>query len=149
MNYKEYMVKVSENGDIRWFKPGTDIVHREGGPAAEFAIKNKLWYIDGKLHRLDGTACEYNNGDTAWFFEGKRHRLGGPAQETNGNKFWYKDGQAHREDGPAFEYANGDKYWYFEGKELTEEQFNNRNKLSCEGKVVEIDGVKYKLTEIK
>ena len=33
------------------------------------------------------------------------------------------------------------------GEELTEEEFNNRNS-SCEGKVVEVDGKKYKLTSV-
>jgi hypothetical protein len=54
-----------------------------------------------------------------------------------------------REDGPAIEYASGSKSWYLSGEKLTEEEFNERmNPTSCSGKIVEIDGKKYKLTEI-
>ena len=86
----------------------------------------KKWYLNGKLHREDGPAVEYADGD----------------------KYWYFNGNPHREDGPAREFANGNKYWYINGEELTEEEFNNRNKQSCNGKFVEIDGKKYKLQEV-
>ena len=65
-----------------------------------------------------------------------------------GDKYWYLNDNLHREDGPAIEFASGDKYWYLNGKELTEAEFNARIK-SCDGKVVEIDGKKYKLQEVK
>ena len=65
----------------------------------------------------------------------------------SGTKYWYQDDKFHRLDGPAIEYDNGIKYWYINGNELTEEQFNQRIK-TCEGKVVEIDGKRYKLTEV-
>jgi hypothetical protein len=67
-----------------------------------------------------------------------------------GNKFWYLDGKYHREDGPAVEYTNGTKYWYLDGKELTETDWRKqiqKTKAPCVGKIVEIDGVKYKLVE--
>ena len=74
----------------------------------------------------------------------------GPAVEyANGGKDWYRNGQRHREDGPAVESANGDKFWYINGENLTETEFNARTKDNCNGKVVEIDGKKYKLTEVK
>ena len=67
----------------------------------------------------------------------------------NGDKAWYLNGKQHREDGPAIEYADGSKWWYLNGKELTEAEFNAHPKptASCEGKVVEVDGVKYKLVK--
>ena len=68
---------------------------------------NREWYQNDKLHRLDGPAVEFANGSKYWFQNGKRHRL----------------------DGPAIEYADGDKEWFIEGKELSEEEFNNRNKV--------------------
>jgi len=81
--------------------------------------------------------------------KGKLHREGGPAIEwANGTKYWYINDKCHREDGPAIEWANGTKYWYINGKELTETEFNAHTKSSCNGKVVEIDGKKYKLTEV-
>ena len=64
---------------------------------------------------------------------------------------WYNDkGQLHRLDGPAVEYADGFKEWYVEGRRMTEEEFNEyiKPKSSCEGKIVEVDGVKYKLTAV-
>jgi antitoxin component YwqK of YwqJK toxin-antitoxin module len=100
---QEYKVKVNTNGD-------------------------KFWYKNGKLHREDGPACEYANGDKAWNQNGKCHREDGPALEyANGNREWFKNGKLHREDGPAIEDAYGYKAWYINGKELTEEEFNNRN----------------------
>ena len=65
---------------------------------------------------------------------------------SDGAKQWFLNGERHREDGPAYEHANGDKFWFLNGKLLTEEQFNKKMKKPCENKVVEIDGVKYKLT---
>lgn len=67
----------------------------------------------------------------------------------DGGKYWYLNGKCHREDGPAVEFADGSKLWYLNGKRLTEAEFNARTKQkpSCEGKVIEIDGVKYTLTK--
>ena len=62
-----------------------------------------------------------------------------------GTKCWYNEqGQRHREDGHAIEWADGAKEWYINVKKLTEAEFNTRTK-SCDGRVVEIDGKKYKL----
>ena len=66
----------------------------------------------------------------------------------NGDKWWYLNGKRHREDGPAFEGADGSKYWYLNGEQLTEAEFNRRMSKACSGKVVEIEGVKYKLVEV-
>ena len=90
---------------------------------------NKFWYVNGELHREDGPAAEY----------------------ANGNKFWYVNGKLHREDGPAAEYAGGDKRWCLNGKHLTKATFNKRmakKNEPCAGRVIEIDGVKYKLTAV-
>jgi hypothetical protein len=63
-----------------------------------------------------------------------------------GPKFWYLNGVLHREDGPAIEYTNGGKEWWINGKEITEQEFLSRKQRNpCDGKIVEIDGVKYKL----
>jgi hypothetical protein len=37
-------------------------LHREDGPAGEFADGTKRWYHYGKLHHEDGPADEYANG---------------------------------------------------------------------------------------
>ena len=86
-------------------------------------------------------------GTERWYLNDKRHREDGPAVEyADGDKRWYLNGKFHREDGPAIECANGTKWWYINGKVLTEAEFNARIKQSsCDGRVVEIDGKKYKL----
>ena len=86
---------------------------------------------------------------TEWYnLEDQLHREDGPAMEyENGYKAYYLSGKLHREDGPAIEWGNEYKSYFINGKKLTEEEFNTRTK-TCEGKVVEIEGVKYKLIQI-
>ena len=119
-----YTVQVKPNGDKYWYL--NDKIHREDGPAVEWADGTKFWYLNGKLHREDGPALEY----------------------ADGTKYWYLNGEFHREDGPALEYANGDKYWYLNDKPLSEaehaEEMKKRS-APCADKIVEIDGKKYKL----
>jgi hypothetical protein len=87
----------------------------------------KAWYLNDELHREDGPALEYSDGD----------------------KEWWINGNLHREDGPAVEYSNGDKAWFLDGKELTEQEHKAAtSKPTCEGKIVGIDGKKYKLKEV-
>jgi len=94
------------------------------------------------------------NGNIFWYNQqGKRHREGGlPAIEyADGGKEWYVKGQLHREGGlPAIEYADGGKEWYVNGRLVTEDQAKDMfNKpASCAEKIIEIDGKKFKLTEI-
>ena len=42
---------------------------------------SKQWYLNGKLHREDGPACEWANGDKSWLLNGQHHREDGPAIE--------------------------------------------------------------------
>jgi len=72
-------VKIENNISYHFFKNGK--LHREDGPAIEFANGNKYWWIDGKRHREDGPAIEYNNGNKEWWINGKLHREDGPAVE--------------------------------------------------------------------
>jgi len=121
---KTYTVEVRDNGD-------------------------KHWYLDGKLHREDGPAVDYINGNKSWYRNGRHHREDGPAIEyVSGTKSWYRNGKFHREDGPAIEYFDGFKSWYIDDKQLTEAEFNSRNK-TCNGKIVTIDGKQYRLQEVK
>ena len=120
---KEYKVKVY-NDRTEWYNL-EDQRHRENGPAVEWAKGSKFYYINDKRHREDGPAVEF----------------------ANGHKDYYINDKLHREDGPAIEWPNGYKAYYINGKCLTEQEFNNRNK-SCENKIVEIEGVKYKLTKV-
>ena len=105
---KTYTVRVDEYGTIRWYKEGTNILHREG----------------------DLPAIEYRDC----------------------GKVWYQDGKCHRETGPAIEHSGGRKEWSLDGIIYTETGFNAENarrkaakSATCDGKVVEIDGKKYRL----
>lgn len=103
---QEYRVTVGEfaSNEIRFYKPGTSVLHRLDGPAIEFADGTKHWFQNGKYHRTYGPAVEY----------------------ADGSKVWYQDDKRHRLDGPAVEYANGTKIWYIEGEKYTEEEFNKK-----------------------
>jgi hypothetical protein len=49
-------------------------VDTEASPAIE-----RTWCIDGKLHREDGPAIEWADGTKSWYLNGDRHREDGPA----------------------------------------------------------------------
>jgi len=56
-------------------------------------LGNKHWYFNGELHREDGPAVEWANGDKAWYQNGKCHREDGPAIELiTGYKAWWVKG---------------------------------------------------------
>lgn len=92
----EVVKVVDDNGEVRYYKEGTATLHREDGPAIEYADGSKSWYLNGKLHREDGPAV----------------------LSQFGGKLWYQNGKLHREDGPAVECSDGVKYWYINGEEV-------------------------------
>ena len=110
---------------------------------------NKHWFQNNKLHRVDGPAIESADGNKEWFLNDKRHRVDGPAIElVDGTKRWFLNDKLHRTDGPAVEWAHGIKEWWLDGNKLTQAQWLEAVKpkvTSCVGKIVEVDGVKYKL----
>lgn len=115
---KKYYIEVDDNGTVYWHRdPDCKILHREDGPAIEWADGDKWWCADGKLHREDGPATEYSCG----------------------TKHWYVNGKRHREDGPAIEYSCGTKYWYLHGEELTKEEFLARTRPVEELTVVQTE----------
>lgn len=82
----------------------------------EFPDHSVRYFKDGQLHRDDGPALEYANGDKAWYRDGQLHRDDGPAVELpNGDREWYRDNQLHRDDGPAIERIDGYKAWFRHG----------------------------------
>ena len=115
---KEQYIHINQLGTKRYYSDREmNILHREDGPAIEYADGDKAWYIDDKLHREDGPAVETANGHKAWYINGKCHREDGPAiEDADGDKEWWLDGKRHREDGHAVESANGSKEWYINGK---------------------------------
>jgi hypothetical protein len=64
-NYIKYEVKVYEDGDKFWYLNGK--LHREDGPAEEWAIGSKTWWLKGNIHRENGPAIERRNGYKAWY----------------------------------------------------------------------------------
>jgi len=64
-----YEVKVYPNGGKHWHLNGK--LHREDGPAIEFASGDKAWFLNGVRHREDGPAIEYAYGYKAWYINGK------------------------------------------------------------------------------
>jgi len=89
-------VIIDSEGSKRWFL--NDLLHREDGPAIEWASSTKEWWLNGLRQRVDGPAIEWLNGDN----------------------FWYSNGELHREDGPACECVNGDNFWYLNGVMLSQ-----------------------------
>ena len=143
-NMTKYIVTVDENG-TRWWYNENNLRHRTDGPAIEYADGSKFWYLHDKCHRVDGPAVERADGTKHWYLNNQLHRTDGPAIEyASGTKHWYLNGKLHRANGPAVEYADGTKLWYLNDVKLTESEFLAKTKkASCEGKMVEIDGVKY------
>tara|TARA_R100000951_G_scaffold106063_1_gene100301 strand:- start:2 stop:676 length:675 start_codon:yes stop_codon:yes gene_type:complete len=97
-------------------------LHREDGPAVEYADEPGQWYLHGKLHREDGPAESMDNGHW-WYLHGKLHREGGPAieqllpfGEDTKMEEWYLHGELHREDGPALDDGDGQREWWLDGK---------------------------------
>ncbi|MDP2696092.1 MAG: hypothetical protein Q8O87_02455 [bacterium] len=107
-------------------------LHREDGPALEFASGNKYWYKNGEFHREDGPAIEWADGTKTWYLDGAMlleaefdSRSSRPDSGTikepirkklNNRVEWRLNGRLHREDGPAVEWTNGDQAWYRNGK---------------------------------
>jgi hypothetical protein len=71
MTYKTYEVTVYNNGEKYWFLNGK--LHREDGPAVEFADGDKAWYLNGQLHREDGPAIEWASGSKSWYLNGTEY----------------------------------------------------------------------------
>ena len=69
----------NSNGTMQWHLNGK--LHREDGPAVEWANGDKEWCLNGKLHREDGPASEWADGSKYWFLEG---------EELTESEYWVK-----------------------------------------------------------
>jgi hypothetical protein len=61
------------NGDKYWYreKCTESVLHREDGPAIEYADGSKAWYEFGKLHRENNEpAIECIDGHKEWWIRG-------------------------------------------------------------------------------
>jgi len=115
IEYEEHDPEIDRYGNKRWYTDDGKL-HREDGPAVEWADGGKDWYINGQLHREDGPAEIWEDGSKFWYQNDKRHREDGPARIwSDGSKEWWINNQRHREDGPAMEDADGYKAWWLNG----------------------------------
>ena len=65
-----YQTIINDFGDKSYYLNGN--LHREGGPAIEYARGSKCWYKDGKRHREDGRpAVEHANGQRFYIEKNK------------------------------------------------------------------------------
>jgi hypothetical protein len=122
----EYIIKVRiyDNGVKTTCNSNNQLHSFNDEPAVICSDGAKSWYKDGKLHR--------DNDEPAVI-------------HSDGAKHWYKDDKLHRDnDEPAVITPSGIKEYYKNGKRYTPAP----KATTCDGKVVEIDGKKYKLTEV-
>ena len=70
---KEQFIHIDKCGNKRYYSDREmKILHREDGPAIEYADGYKAWHLNGKRHREDGPAVEYANGSKLWLISNKR-----------------------------------------------------------------------------
>ena len=81
---QEQFIRIDKYGTKHYYSDREmEILHREDGPAFEYADGGKMWYINdvphfkmwyinGKCHREDGPAVEYANGYKVWYVNDKR-----------------------------------------------------------------------------
>src|SRR6056300_848066 len=73
MSKKEQFIHISKDGDKFYYSDRKmTILHREDGPAIDYANGDKSWFLDGKRHREDGPAIEWADGYKAWYINGER-----------------------------------------------------------------------------
>ena len=65
----KYRVEIDKFGTRRYYN-SVEQLHRDGGPAVEYADGDKFWYQNGKLHRTDGPTVEWGDGDRLWYING-------------------------------------------------------------------------------
>jgi len=68
MKQNEPKLEIDEDGNKRWYL--NCLLHREDGPAVEWASGIKCWYLNGQRHRKDGPAIEYADGNKFWWVNG-------------------------------------------------------------------------------
>lgn len=92
MKEKEDVITKIKLGDEIYYAKNETVFKRE--KIIDGKIYSTSFYNEkGELHREDGPAIEYANGDKYWYKNGQFHREDGPAIEyADGNKFWYKNG---------------------------------------------------------
>ena len=59
-------------GNKRWFNHIGQL-HRDNGPAIEYANGSKVWIKNGKCHRINGPAIQYANGHKEYWINDKMY----------------------------------------------------------------------------
>ena len=91
-NALKYHVEVDQYGNRRYYNSSGQL-HRDDGPAIEYADGTRCWCQNGLRHRENAPAMEYPNGAKHWFYNDRLHRIGGPAViRPNGVCHWYLHG---------------------------------------------------------
>ena len=63
-------IKIDKYGKYYYKDKERKILHREDGPAVEYANDEARWYINGKRHRMDGPAVVWSGGRNKWYING-------------------------------------------------------------------------------
>ena len=63
--------KIVQDDSVKWYR--NDQLHREDGPAVEWANGARWWFIHGREHREDGPAVEWADGTRMWYINGKNY----------------------------------------------------------------------------
>ena len=86
-----YIIKKINNdfrrdGTFYYKDPECIILHREDGPAIEYANGTKCYIKNGLRHREDGPAVEWNDGYKEWWLNNKHYG----SNNDFTNKSWKK-----------------------------------------------------------
>ena len=63
--------EIDEFGNIRYYNEQKQL-HREDGPAVEYANGDKYWYLNNLCHRIDGPAVDWVNGEKYYYLISKK-----------------------------------------------------------------------------
>ena len=66
----KYRIEVNKFRTRRYYNSAGEL-HRDDGPAVEYADGTKCWYHNGLRHRTDGPAIEWAHGINEWWLNGK------------------------------------------------------------------------------
>jgi hypothetical protein len=108
------------------------IIKDKNGNQIYFENSIKYWYKQ-----------EFDSNKNRIYFEDSHGDWGKYEYDTNGKQIYFENSHG---DWGKYEYDTNGKQIYFQ--DSNGEVRDNRPKQSCEGKIVEIEGKKYKLTEV-
>ena len=66
----KYRIEVDKWGARCYYNTNGQL-HRENGPAIEYADGSKSWYKNDQYHRTDGPAIDWTRGRKEWYINGE------------------------------------------------------------------------------